>query len=256
MEPPDLDVCKVLAIKHGLPLQFIIKDAYLMEALSQIAAHQEEICAPVFKGGTALNKIHLGGMQRFSEDLDFDVEGDAKSACMKAAAALSGFRIGEIRKVGKTWQFDCGFESLLGKDNVRVDIARKPLIASEGFANASVSSPFSQKSVAGVRAYSLNDLVARKLFALESRAEGKDLYDAHSALPLCKGMGNAIGKMLESEAKGSSVDEFLKHAVEKVRRTDPKKAGNLCNPFIPSKNRPKSWQILKNELATMLFAIE
>ena len=222
METPDLDVCRVLSAKHGLPLQFIVKDFCLMDVLSQIAANQAEFGNVVFKGGTALNKVYLGGVQRFSEDLDFDVESGssgAKGVCGKMAGALIGYKTGEIRKVGGTFQFECAY---------------------------------TQKSVAGVPTYALEDLAARKLCALQSRAEGKDLYDAYSSLPLCGKMRGALSAMLRSEGRKETPAEFIGKAVAKVKGCDTKKAGNLTNPFIPYPNRPKSWVALKNSLVIML----
>ena len=251
-----MDVCRVLSAKHGLPLQFIVKDFCLMDVLSQLAAGWEEFGNPVFKGGTALSKIYLGGMQRFSEDLDFDIETDSSGAeriCGKMAGVLSGYKTGEIRKVGGTYQFECAYASILGgSDHIRVDVAQKRIITDKKPVLAQVSSPYSQKSVAGVRAYGLEDLAARKLCALESRAEGKDLYDAYSSLPLCGKMHGALKSMLRSEGRAETPAEFIEKAIAKVNACDPKKAGNLTNPFIPFPNRPKSWLALKNSLAMML----
>jgi len=256
METPDMDVCRVLAAKHGLPLQFIVKDFFLMDVLSRLAAKQEDFGNIVFKGGTALSKIYLEGVQRFSEDLDFDVETDssgAKSICGKMAGRIAGYKTGEIRKVRSTYQFECAYTSILGgSDHVRVDVAPKKIITDKKPVLAQVSSPYSQKSVAGVRTYGLEDLTARKLCALESRTEGKDLYDAYSSLPLCKKMHGAISAMLCSEGRKETPAEFIEKTIAKVKTCDTKKAGNLTNPFIPSQNRPKSWVALKNSLVIML----
>ena len=255
-----MDVCRVLAAKHALPLQFIVKDFCLMDVLSQLAANQAEFGNVVFKGGTALNKVYLLGSQRFSEDLDFDSEGDsrrAKSICGKMADAIAGCKTSGIRKVGSTYQFECAYQSILGgSDHIRIDIAPKKIITDKKPVMAQVSSAYSQKSVAGVPTYSLEDLVARKLCALESRTEGKDLYDAHSSLPLCGKMHGALSAMLRSEGREETPAEFIKKAIGKVRRCDIKKAGNLTNPFIPFQNRPKSWLALKSSLAMMLEEID
>lgn len=260
MGAPDLDVCRVLAAKHGLPLQFIVKDFCLMDVLSQLAANQGDIGNIVFKGGTALSKAYLGGAQRFSEDLDFDAESDssgAKSICGKMAGILSGYKTGGIRKVRSTYQFECAYASILGgSDHVRVDVAPKRIITDKKPVLAQVSSPYSQKSVAGVPTYGLEDLVARKLCALESRTEGKDLYDVYSSLPLCGKMHGALSAMLRSEGRKETPAEFIRKAVGKVKECDTKKAGNLTNPFIPFQNRPKSWLALKNSLLIMLEEID
>lgn len=260
METLDLDVCRVLAAKHALPLQFIVKDFCLMDVLSQLAANQVEFGNIVFKGGTALNKIYLGGVQRFSEDLDFDVEADltgAKDVCGKMAGTIRGYKTNGIRKVGGTYQFECAYESILGGiDHIRVDVAPKKIITDKKTVLAQVSSSYSQKSVAGVLAYSLEDLVARKLCALENRAEGKDLYDTYSSLPICGKMRGALFAMLRSESRKETPAEFIEKALLKVKACDTKKAGNLTNPFIPFQNRPKSWLSLKNDLAMALEGID
>lgn len=260
METPDLDVCRVLAAKHGLPLQFIVKDFCLMDVLSSLSAKQGEFGNIVFKGGTALNKIYLGGVQRFSEDLDFDAETDmhgAKSICGKMAGAVSWYKTGEIRRVSGTYQFECAYTSILGgSDHVRVDIAPKRIITDKKPVLAQVSSPYSQKSVSGVPAYGLEDLVARKLCALENRTEGKDLYDAYSSLPLCGKMHGALSAVLRSEGRKETPAEFIGKAIGKVKGCDTRKAGNLTNPFIPYQNRPKSWVALKNGLVMMLEGMD
>ncbi|PIN83340.1 hypothetical protein COV61_03375, partial [Candidatus Micrarchaeota archaeon CG11_big_fil_rev_8_21_14_0_20_47_5] len=72
----NLEVCRTIAVQYGLPLQFVAKEFYVFDVLGQIAeltAGKKEL---VFKGGTALNKIYLGKMQRFSEDLDFDLSAE------------------------------------------------------------------------------------------------------------------------------------------------------------------------------------
>ncbi len=259
METPDLDICRILAVKHGLPLQFIVKDFYLMDVLSQLAACQNDIGNPVFKGGTALNKVYLGGMQRFSEDLDFDVEtdsSDVRAVCKNMAEMLSGYKISEIRKVGATYQFECGFSSQLGgSDHIRVDVAAKKINTFAKPMPVQAVSPFCQKSVAGVLAYGLDDLVARKMAALVGRDEGKDVYDIHLALPICKNMDRALLAMLKSEGRIETPHEFIGLALEKTRKLDVKKAGKITNPFIPYPNRPKNWQVLKNDILMMLEAL-
>ncbi len=56
----DLEVCRVMAVRHGLPLQFVFKEFHLMNVIGEIAtAISNEPDVLVFKGGTALNKIYL-----------------------------------------------------------------------------------------------------------------------------------------------------------------------------------------------------
>ncbi len=73
----ELEFFRSLSAKYGLPLQFIIKEFYVIDLLGKIvsAAEKETV---LFKGGTALNRIYASGISRFSEDLDFDYVSSSK----------------------------------------------------------------------------------------------------------------------------------------------------------------------------------
>ena len=257
----DLEICRAIAIRYGLPLQFIFKEFHLMDVVSQIAALViPEPNLLVFKGGTALNKVYLQRTQRFSEDADFDlVTENAKKElygfCRKLADGLDDYRITEFRKVRSTIQFYCAYETPLGgMDYVRIDVSPKKLLVAKPLENRQISSEFTQSSTSGIRTYSIEDLTARKMNALATRTEGKDIYDVHTALPMCSKsvLKTAIGLMLESESADETVELFLQKAVVRLKKSDPKKMRNLTNPFIPAANRPKSWEELKNDLLAKL----
>lgn len=257
----NLEVCRTIAVQHGLPLQFVVKEFHVFEVLGQITAATAPSRNFVFKGGTALNKVYLGKTQRFSEDLDFDLaaEGmkEVRSFCTELAGKISGYDITEFRQVRGTLQFYCAYETPLGgKDHVRVDVAAKKIITEKPVLMRPAVSEYTQRSVTGFHVYSLEDLVARKIHALGTRTEGKDVYDVHNALPLCGKMGVAIEKMLESEGKRESADGFLKRTMDAVRRVEPARLRNLTNPFIPLNNRPKDWLELKNDLLMRLELLQ
>ena len=256
----NLEVCRTIAVQYGLPLQFVVKEFFVFDVLSQITNLTAGEKNFVFKGGTALNKVYLKTLQRFSEDLDFDLGTESipetRDKCKEIAGKLSGFEVSEFRKVGGTIQFYCSFESPLGgKDHVRVDVAAKKIIA-EKIELKPAFSTYAQRSVTGFFVYSIEDLVARKIHALGTRTEGKDFYDVHSALPLCGKLDGALRKMLESEKISESPQEFLAKTIEKIRRADARKLRNLTNPFIPAPFRPKDWLELKNDLAAKLESLE
>ncbi len=253
----NLEVCRAIAVQHGLPLQFVVKEFHVFEVLGQLTAATSFSKKLVFKGGTALNKVFLGKAQRFSEDLDFDLPVDGlpelRVFCSQLAREISGYEISELRRVGDTIQFYCGFQTPLGsRDHVRVDVAAKKIISSKPLEVRPAVSEYSQRSVTGFRVYSIEDLSARKLHALCTRAEGKDFFDAFHALPLCGGMDKAVQKMLDSEGSFQTPAEFLEKTVGNVRKADPSKLRNLTNPFIPTPYRPKDWLELKNDLALKL----
>ncbi|MFH1222360.1 MAG: nucleotidyl transferase AbiEii/AbiGii toxin family protein [Candidatus Micrarchaeota archaeon] len=257
----NLNVCKTIAIQHGLPLQFVIKEFHLFNVLSQVVAFASQNNRTlVFKGGTALSKVYLGKAQRFSEDIDFDLEADIEKVMhfsKELAGTLKEYSITEFRKVHNTVQFYCKYDNLLGgKDHIRVDIASKPIITSKPLVQKQAVSEFIGSSVSGFYVYDIEDLLARKMNALSDRAEGKDFYDVYMGLPRCKQMGNAIASALKSEKKKETVKEFLQKTIEKVGKADPKKLRNLTNPFIPLAYRPKDWLELKNDLLLKLEELE
>jgi len=259
MKAPDLEVCRMISVRSGLPLQFVIKEFHVFGVLGQIAALGDEKL--VFKGGTALNKIYLGGLQRFSEDLDFDIDVPDRRALLDYAKSLSGkiegYDIADLRWVRDTAQFYCAYATPLGgKDHVRVDIARKKIMTSKPVSRGVARSEWAGLMAAGIPVYSLEDLTARKLNALANRAEGKDFYDAYGALPLCHSLREALGPMLRSEGSDMRSAAFLQHCLQSVQKADPIRLRNLTNPFIPLPKRPTDWSILKNELAERLEKLQ
>jgi len=86
----DVEVFKELtqatAQDLGVPTFYIEKDYWVTQCLKQIANDHELSECTIFKGGTALSKVH-GIIQRFSEDCDFAVTekiyGDTQTQCKK-----------------------------------------------------------------------------------------------------------------------------------------------------------------------------
>ncbi len=263
----DLEVCRTIAIRYGLPLQFVFKEFHLMDALSQVATYLSANSGTgplVLKGGTALNKVYLQGTQRFSEDADFDLVSESATRELlgfsrNLAKGLEGYEINGLRKIRSTVQFYCAYETPLGGvDHVRIDIVPKRLLSVRQPQIKTISSEFVSASVTGILVYSIDDLTARKMNALAMRAEGKDMYDIHAALPLCSKevLKKAIGLMLKSEGEDQSVTEFLQKTIARLEKTSSDKQRNLTNPFIPAALRPKNWEELKNDLLAKLGSLQ
>lgn len=253
----NLEVCRVLAAQHGLPLQFVVKEFHVLDVAQQIALAAGIGEKLVFKGGTALNKVYLKKNQRFSEDLDFDYDAknvaDVRRLCGDLASRIQGYAITEFRRVKDTVQFYCVFESPLGlSDHVRVDVAQKRFNTSQPVETRPIASEFTQQLASGLQVYALEDLVARKLHALCTRTAGKDVYDVFHALGACGSLQKAIQCMLETEDEKESPSHFLEKTAEKVRKMDPKRLRNLTNPFIPTPYRPGDWKQLRDNLALEL----
>jgi len=256
----DIEQIRLVSAKAALPMQFVIKEFHVMEVLAQIVAANEDTDNLIFKGGTAINKAYFGGLARFSEDLDFDLADadmqEARKWAEDMAGKITGYKIGRIRRVRKTFQVECAFQSPLGTpDKVRIDIAAKPKFTAMPVSRGSVISTWASRTISGARIYSLDDLLARKLCALSVRCEGKDVYDVFHALPLSKEIRPAIMQMLKSEESAKTPAQFLEAAVSKLHACNPKKLRDLTNPFIPSHLRPPNWAEFVNEVARRLGGI-
>ncbi|HII38673.1 TPA: hypothetical protein HA318_01570 [Candidatus Micrarchaeota archaeon] len=263
----DLDACRVLSAKHGLPLDFVVKEFRVFDALGELAGFNssEADGELVFKGGTALNKIFLAGSQRFSEDLDFDLASirgvkEAWKFVERIGKSMEGkgFEPRGIRKLGRrepSLQVELGFDSPLGKkDFVRLDFALKHGIAEKDVATGlTARSSFTERTVAGLRAYSLDGLVARKTCALASRCEGKDVFDVVQSLPLASEALPAVTKrMLAAEKSSLTVKQLFSRAAQVLREANYSELRNRVNPYLPLALRPKdaaAWRGLALTLA-------
>ena len=73
----ELREARKIASSSGLGLQYVLKEARVFDIWGRLSplimsGKIRSKAIIVSKGGTALNKIYLSGVQRFSEDLDFD----------------------------------------------------------------------------------------------------------------------------------------------------------------------------------------
>ncbi|MEW5955292.1 MAG: nucleotidyl transferase AbiEii/AbiGii toxin family protein [Candidatus Micrarchaeota archaeon] len=265
----DLDSCRLLSAKHGLPLDFVVKEFRVFDALAELVGF-EGGTELVFKGGTALNKIYFGeGAQRFSEDLDFDLAAvrdlaSARKFVERVSVFMQavGFTPRGIRRLGRrepSLQVELEFDSPLGrKDFVRFDFAVKPAIAWEDVVKGvTARSSFTARAVGGLQAYSLDGLVARKISALADRCEGKDVFD------VVRGIGKtsqdfpaAVRRMLSADGRSQAVKEFLLAAARRLRGADFVELRNLVNPYIPLALRPRDAAAWKTDALTLAAELE
>ncbi len=256
----ELDVCRSIAGKWGLPLDFVIKEFQVFDVLGQITVVTAGDKRLVFKGGTALNKVYFTEQQRFSEDLDFDLASatpqEAFTYAKELSGKITGFEIGEFRRIRQTVMFECGFVSPLGKkDHVRVDISGKKIATANPLVIGSARSTFTDRVVTGFEVYSFDDLVSRKLNALGDRCEGKDVYDVAMSISKTENIKPAIAKALESEGKSISVQAFLHQCIAKLEKVNADKLMKLTNPLIPFASRPRDWKIVIDTLVDRLKAL-
>lgn len=240
-----------IAARFGLSVQFVYKDYKLMELLGELITINSELKLPlVMKGGTALNKIYLGGLQRFSEDIDFDYEGDAKNLA-GLARKIKNFSVKGPWKFRNIMRFHCIYNFRDQPDYIRLEFnTGKRLGALDKRVLKPLTSSFWGMTSIGIYSYSADDLAARKLNALKNRGEGKDIWDCYHILPKTGNIKKAVSKMLGLNAPETEV--FFKELIANLEKIDYKELSKSTNQYIPLSLRPKSWQDILFTLISIL----
>lgn len=190
---------KKAAAEEGIPFHSTEKDYVLGWALWGIANHPTLSKEFVFKGGTALRKCYFKNY-RFSEDLDFTVQGAALNkgrleedlkACATAISKASGI---EMSLAGLTQTRDEeGEEALKGKlayvgpskqvttkPTIKLDLTYYEKVL-EGPLLRPIIQSYSDAEAAKIQVYRLEEIVAEKMRSmlqqLKRIARPRDWYD-------------------------------------------------------------------------------
>lgn len=145
----------------------------------------------LFKGGTALSKLYFPETWRYSEDLDFGVEGAYQGSKAELQSTLddttraSGidFEVTKHRELQKEAypthyvDLDIQYNAVLGhKNTTSLDVMIDEYVAFD-----SVNHRHSYEDVPEfeLTAYSLEEIFAEKLRALYQRSQARDYYDLY-----------------------------------------------------------------------------
>jgi predicted nucleotidyltransferase component of viral defense system len=191
----ELREARKIAASIGLGLQYVLKEARIFDIWSRLSPivmsrKVKSTVLLVCKGGTALNKIYFAGVQRFSEDLDFDAFFKRNLTRRQKLdflqenliAALTGaYEVQTPRMMREVARFTSSFNNEMGKrDSIFVEFnLEAPKVgrvavkeARSELWNLAVSIPV----------YSFEALAAKKLKTFYERESGKDLYDIYRSL--------------------------------------------------------------------------
>ena len=156
---------------------------HLLWLLSQLGHFSDD--SLVFKGGTSLRKCRLGGVGRFSTDLDFVAPDDdtVLDVCESIdGASVSGFQFSlqTTRGDGRHWALQVR-HPLLGQPDVgaSVEFARRPLIREPeqlGFVEVSVHRAYDIE-LPTMPVIAEPEACAEKLARYRRVALGRDVYD-------------------------------------------------------------------------------
>ncbi|HEX9845920.1 MAG TPA: nucleotidyl transferase AbiEii/AbiGii toxin family protein [Candidatus Nitrosotenuis sp.] len=242
------------AARTGIGRQYILKEVRVFDIWSkicpallskEITAHAKVIC----KGGTSLNKVFLGRVQRFSEDLDMDIffkkrlEREEKIQFIKnkiIPLVSSSYTVPKEARKRNIILFFCKFKNELGMDdNVQLEfnIGESRTGVDE---IATARSSILQLKLDNIPVYSFDTLVAMKMKAFYEREEGKDVYDLYYSLRSKKNNWSKVISILKDVLRSSGIDYkvFKKELPNKL--SDSKKMRSLhasTNPYIPKNLR-------------------
>jgi len=241
------------AARIGLGLQYVLKEARVFHILSKLSPVilSERVRAKaiiVFKGGTALNKIYLHGVQRFSEDLDFDAFFAEELTRGEKIAFIEGnivsplrgdYEIPKPRMMREVLRFTCTFENEVGmKDSVFIEFNLEPKKVGETELKEARSEILGTPSTK-VPVYTFQTLIAKKIKTFYERESGKDLYDIYHSLKIpinLKDVATLLKEVLEAE--GINYETFAREFLGKLE--DERKIARMhasSNPYIPRKLR-------------------
>lgn len=224
----DIKELRRLSAQKELSLNFIAKD----EKISELLTFFQEEKNIVLKGGTAINRVYLKGInsERFSEDIDFDYFTDSKQVIKELNGLMKkveGFKVEKPRLMKSTVRYDLYYINPLGqKDRIMVEFKLKGKEEKRNFEVKIVDFGFVPAKTSLLQIYRLEELVKMKLEALCSRTSGKDIYDLFYLMDIkhVKISGEKkqriIKKLDEAIANYTMIQNSMNHYIAKSKRPD------------------------------------
>lgn len=171
-----------LAGKYKIPLGTLEKDYALTNLLSVIASFPK-LDKMVFKGGTALKKIHFEDF-RFSEDLDFvcfeDISEDFMSFVKNNMKGLDVefTEITDLEKKNESFKFKVKYNQSTGpQTSVKVDLSLRGDVMMEHPTKSILHFYDTFPNTFSVPAMSLEEIMAEKIRAVIYTKHPRHLYD-------------------------------------------------------------------------------
>ncbi|HET7386734.1 MAG TPA: nucleotidyl transferase AbiEii/AbiGii toxin family protein [Nocardioidaceae bacterium] len=176
------NVITAWAVEHPWPTRLQVEqDLLLSQAICEIANHRylgEEL---VFRGGTALHKLHVPALYRYSEDLDY--------------VRVSAGGIGEVTRTLTDLGTTLGYQvttkvgmhpkvywktTAQGGTTLRIKVEVNTFERSPALGHTHIGYSVETdwwSGIADVKTFQLPELVATKIRALYQRAKGRDVFD-------------------------------------------------------------------------------
>ena len=177
----DDEMIQKLAAKEKVPIGTIEKD-YAITSILSVISQFPKIDKMMFKGGTALKKVHFNDF-RFSEDIDFtcleDVSEELYSLLDRKKDSLD-FTVTDIKKettVGNSKKFTVKYNGFKNyPNNVRVDLSLREKVQNES-RNLNVLHNYNAIPTFSIPSMTIEEIMAEKVRAIIYSGAPRHLYD-------------------------------------------------------------------------------
>lgn len=208
----------------------------------------------VFKGGTSLYKLY--NLKRFSEDLDFSLDGkkeksEIQKIIQKITSKIQGFEIKQIKDLKNSLIFKISCKGIITNYNtLRIDISLKNKILRE-IDIKNYTPDYIDINPFTIRALKPEEIISEKIHSLLNRKKARDLYDLFFLLKQFK-----FDKFLVDEKLKIFDQEFsLKELEEKINSLESiwkKELGILIFNDLPEFEPVKNYVL--NKMEKILFS--
>lgn len=203
------------------------QDLVICRALVSLFSSSTVASKTVFRGGTALHKLHLDRPLRFSEDIDltqYEAEpiGDLLDAVHEALDPWLGqprWKKGQGRFTLQ-YGFDTSYEPVV-KARLKVEINTREHGAVGGVSAVpfSVGNPWFSGEAA-IPTFSLEEILGTKMRALYQRKKGRDLFDLWISLASGRadpeGVVDCFRSYMEADEASVSRGEYERNLLSKI----------------------------------------
>jgi predicted nucleotidyltransferase component of viral defense system len=184
----------------------------------------------LFKGGTALSKLYFPETWRYSEDLDFGVDGRYTGSQAELATVLddatrvSGidFEVTQHRELQTEGypthyvDIDIQYDAVLGhKNTTSLDIMIDEYVAFDAVRHAHQYEDIVEFELT---AYSLEEIFAEKLRALYQRSQARDYYDLYRMITEAEVDSSVILPAFSRKCKHDGLDINLQRGLPEEKR--------------------------------------
>jgi predicted nucleotidyltransferase component of viral defense system len=186
----------------------------------------------LFKGGTALSKLYFPETWRYSEDLDFGVEGEYRGnkgelqGALDDAARTSGidFEVTKHRELQKKdypthyVDIDVQYSAVLDhKNTTSLDVMIDEYVA---FTPVNHLHSYEDVPKFELTAYSLEEIFAEKLRALYQRSQARDYYDLYRMVTEADVEGSVILPTFTRKCEHDGLDIDLRDGLPREKRDE------------------------------------